>query len=225
MTLSGGASRQGMCAWTAVDAVVGGGHLPGRALDQPGSQWSPGPGRGAVGACPCERPGFSTRGWVKQQAHVGEAIGQGSGWAGRSVVNRALRRREKCRASAHGLRVSIPAGRLRGEPSLAWWLRSRAAPLQGHVAPRASLSAHVGQAGRRRGALPMRGRNSKVVCAACPRPSLTETGLEGAQSCPLRWWGHLDPGGAPPVVGDTGWPWAPRPPACSGLGARRRSRL
>ena len=146
--------------------------------------------------------------------------GQGSGWAGRSVVNRALRRREKRRARAHGLRVNVPAGRLRGEPSLARWLRSWAAPLQGHAAPWASpLSAHAGQTGRRRGALLMRGRNSKPVCAACPRPSLIERGLEGAQSCPLRWRGHLDPGGAPPVVGDTGWPWAPRPPACPGLGA------
>lgn len=32
-----------------------------------------------MGACPCERPGFSTRGWVKQRAHVGEATGLGSG--------------------------------------------------------------------------------------------------------------------------------------------------
>lgn len=140
--------------------------------------------------------------WERPQAW---GQGQGSGWAGRSAVNRALRRREKRRASAHGLRVSVPARRSHGEPSLAQRLRSRAAPLQGHAAPRASPpSAHAGQAGWRRGALPTRGRNSEPVCAACPRPSLTERGLEGAQSCPLRWQGHLDPGGAPPVVGAQG---------------------
>lgn len=52
------------------------------------------------------------------------------------------------------------------------------------------------------------------MCAGCPGPSLTERGLEGAQSCPPRWRGHLDPGGVPPVVGDTRCLGAPGlPPA------------
>lgn len=63
------------------------------------------------------------------------------------------------------------------------------------------------------------------MCARCPRPSLTERGLEGAQSCSPRWRGHLDPGGAPPVVGDTRWPWAPRASRLPRAGARRRSWL
>ena len=50
--------------------------------------------------------------------------GQGSGWAGRSVVNRVLRRREKRRASAHGLRASVLARRQRRELSLVRRLQS-----------------------------------------------------------------------------------------------------
>ena len=43
-------------------------------------------------------------------------------------------------------------------------------------------------------------------------------GPAGGSVLPTEVAGHLGPGGAHPVVGDTRWPWAPRPPACPGLG-------
>lgn len=90
LALSGGASRRWMCARTAVDGVDGGGHLPGRALDQPGSQVVTWPRKGcrvSLSVCPwfLDRGVGKTRGTCRRGCGPGVRArgqgGQGEAWS------------------------------------------------------------------------------------------------------------------------------------------------
>lgn len=217
-----------MCARTAVDGVDGGGHLPGELWTSQVHRWSPGPE-----GVPCEPvrvPWFLDR-WVKQGVHAGEAAGLGSGpgvrVAGRSVVNRALRRREKAPGrGARGL-LSWPEGSV-GELSLVrgckdWPSTSPGSTLAGQhpsgtrgppgltsVSP---MRRRLGGAGR---ALPEEGIPGLCVRGA-PGPSLTERGLEGSVSPTEGGGGTWTQEGARGSGGHEVL-WAPRPRPAWGWG-------